>query len=136
MSKIADSPCTPNMSKEEKERLSDLYKKSSTVDAAQLRKFGLLNDDFTEENLYHYYNRACSPKDDSDTRVRKLVLQLHAAIRETNIFDETTEPKNKKRLKQLLKYISENGDREILYNMNSDDNENEYLFDHKTMSRE
>ena len=136
MSKIADSPCTPNMNKEEKERLLQIYKSSSAVDAAQLRKFGLLNDDFTEENLYNYYNRACSPKDDSDTRVRKLVLQLHTAIRETNIFDETTEPKNKKRLKQLLKYISENGDREILYNMNSDDNENEYLFDHKTMSRE
>ncbi len=138
VSKLAeiDKQNLQNMSNEEKERLVNLYKKSSAVDAAQLRKFGLLNENFTEENLYSYYNRACSPKDDSDTRVRNLVLQLHAAIRETNIFDSTTEPKNKEQLQNLLKYISENGDREIFYNMNSDDNENEYFLEPKTMSRE
>ena len=135
MRKIAES-------NQEGQQLLDAYNKSSTIDANQLKKFGLLNDDFTAENLYDYYNRAINPKDDSDIRVKKLVLQLHDAIRETNIFEETTEPKNKKKLKQLIKYIKENGDREIFFNMNSDsqssdDNnvDNEYFSIPKSMSK-
>lgn len=38
------------------------------------------------------------------------VTELHDANRDTNIFDETvTDPKNKVQLKQLVKYILENG---------------------------
>ena len=142
MRKLADS-------NQEGQQLLDAYNKSSTIDANQLERFGLLNEEFTAKNLYGYYNRSINPKDDSDVRVRNIALQLHDAIRETNIFEETTEPKNKKQLKQLIKYLNENGDREIFFNMNSDIEEEaaeeekdpissfacKSLSDYKTMSK-
>ena len=112
------------------EQLMKLYRQSSTIDANQLKKFGLLNDEFSAEDLYNYYNKAINPEDETDIRIRKYVLELHNAIRETNIFDEETEPKNKEQIKKLIHYLKENGDREIFYNMNSD-LENETLFDNK-----
>ena len=81
-----------------------------------------LLDDFEKEVLFFNLH------DDFENRVRNIVLQLHDAIRDTNIFDETvTDPKNKVQLKQFLTNIFGNGNRNIFYNMTSDDNENEYL---------
>ncbi|KAK8877908.1 hypothetical protein M9Y10_004671 [Tritrichomonas musculus] len=129
----------------EGDQLIDSFKKASTIDANQLNRFGLINEDFTIDDVYKYYNCSINPKNDSDIRVRNLVLQLHDAIRKTNIFDQSAKPTNMKQLKSLIKYIKVNGDRDVFYNMNSDSSDeindanleadNKYLSNNKTMSK-